>query len=415
MGESIANERDVLEPEHQVAPSSDASAPRSKLLGAELAHARREAGLTQRELADRVGVRLWMVDQWEAGAKAIPHDTLERISEAIGTPAAARIVGRDTDLGHRPATQTLLGSEKTMNDIPPRRLTAQEIRDAELPKSLRGYEEGATRRLLGDAAAAYERSVNQVDELRRQLEEQESARIDPEEHEFLEAERDELRERVDQLSKSAKSGVDTDAIVSERDSLAAERDSLRAERDGLVSERDELRKRADELEAELAERERAVAPTGEQDELRRRVEELEQTLAGYAESEQALTRALVAASRAGEELVKEAEAEAQAILVDARRAAEEIAREIDDRRGSFESERAALVEDLKHEALASARDDLEALGRAAKPVLEALAVLDERIRAIVPSEPEEKAELLEDLKAAPPARKAAATAEADRA
>lgn len=422
MGDSIAHEPNVLVPEIPPAPDAG-SAPRSKLLGAELAHARREAGLTQRELADRLDVRLWMVDQWEAGAKAIPHGTLERISAAIGTPAAARVAGRDIDSAHRPSAQTLVKSD-AMSEILPRRLTPQEIRDAQLPRSLRGYEEGATRRLLGDVAAAYERSVNQCDELRRQLDEQEAGRIDPEEHEFLEAERDELRDRVNELTKAAKSGggdaekvaAERDKLVAERDGLAAERDELTAARDEIAAERDELRKRADKLAKDLAARERTPTPTGEQDELRQRVGELEQTLAGYTESEQALTRALVAASRAGEELVKEAEAEAQAILVDARRAAEQIEREIDDRRGSFETERASLVDDLKREALASARDDLDALGRATKPVLEALAVLEERIRAIAPPEPEApaKTELLEDLKA-PRAGKAAATAEADRA
>ena len=365
MGDAIADEPDTLEPDPEVErPREASSAP--ELSGSELAQARRHAGLTQRELADRLGIRLWMIDQWEAGAKPIPHETLGLISAAIGDPAA----------GRKPAVPASRGA---MGDPSTDPLTAQQIRDAPLPRSLRGYEETATRRLLGDVAATYERSVSQCDELRRQVAE-------------LEALRDELRERVDQLAQSAPSSADMDA---------------------LAAERDQLRKRADELAGELAEQERAA--TGEEDERRRRVEELEQTLAGYADSEQALSRALVAASRAGEELVKEAEAQAQAILDDARRSAEEIQREIDDRRDAFDNERAATVEQLKREALASVRDDLAALEQAAKPVFEALAAFEERIRTIAQSDAEEpaEAELLDGLKAAL-AEKAAAAGEADR-
>jgi cell division septum initiation protein DivIVA/DNA-binding XRE family transcriptional regulator len=415
MSDSIADEPAAPGPADSPPLAGGASSPGSKLLGAELAHTRREAALTQRELADRLGVRLWMIDQWEAGAKAIPHAMLEQIATAIGTPGAERLAGRDIDYGHRPGALTLLGSSDTMAESPSRPLSAQEIRNAELPRSLRGFDETATRRLLDNVATAYERSVSQCDELRQQVDGLEAVRIDPEEHTLLVMERDELRERLQQMAEATKSSADLDGIVAERDSLLAERDSLRAERNAAVEERDELRKRADQLTAEIAELERAATATGERSGVRERVEELEQKLAGYVESEQALTRALVAASRAGEELVKEAEAEAEAIVSEARRSAKEIERELEDRRGSFDSERATIVEELRREALASSQDDIDALERATKPVLEALAVLQERIRAIVPSGAEDTAdaELLEDLKA-PPAKKTAATVEADR-
>lgn len=352
MGKAIADEPAAQEHDSGAQRSGDAaSASGSTLLGTELARARRQAGLTQRELADRLGVRLWMVEQWEAGAKPIPQETGGLIAAAIGAPAVERM----------PA---LLASADAMGDDSSRPLTAPEIREAVLPRSLRGYDEAATRRLLSDVAIAYERSVSQCDE---------------------------LRERAEQLAQL--SSTDMDAVVAERD---------------------QLRTHIDELAAELAERERAATPPDEQDELRRRVEELEQALAGYEESEQALSRALVAASRAGEELRKEAEAEAQAIIDDARRSADGVQREIDDRRDSFENERAAIMAELKREALAAARDDLRALEHAAKPILDALAVFEERLCAIAPPEAEEtaEAEMLEDLKT-PPAEKAA-TGEADR-
>jgi len=330
-------------------PGSGHSHEAAAMTGAELARGRRKAGLTQRELADRLGVRLWLVEQWEAGAKPVPHDQVELVAAAIGAPAVER----------GPA---LLASADAMGESSPPRLSAQEIREAQLPRSLRGYDEAATRRLLGDVASAYERSVSQCNE---------------------------LRERVEQLSRS--SSADVDAVIAERD---------------------ELRRRADELAAELAERDRAT-PARELEELRGRVKELERTVAEYEESEQALSRALVAAGRAGEELRKEAEEEAQAILADARRSAEETKREIDDLRDSFENERAAIMEDLKREALASARDDLLALERTAQPVLEALAVFEERIRALAPPQAAEdgEPELLDDLKAPP----AGTVAEADSA
>jgi cell division septum initiation protein DivIVA/DNA-binding transcriptional regulator YiaG len=363
MGDATADGPDTAEPDHEVERLRGGSAPGPELSGSELAHARRQAGLTQRELADRLGIRLWMIDQWEAGAKPIPHETLGLIGAAIGTPAA----------GPMPALRLAAQNPPTES------LTAQEIREAPLPRSLRGYDEGATRRLLDEVASAYERSVHHCDELRRRAAEMEAAR-------------DELREHIDELARSAPSSTEMDA---------------------LAAERDELRKRVDELAGELAEQERAA--TGEEDELRRRVAELEQTLAGYADSELTLSRALVAASRAGEELVKEAEAEAQTILDDARRSAEEIQREIDDRRESFDNERAAIVEQLKRDALASVRDDVAGLGRAAEPVFAALAAFEERVRAFAPSGAEETAdaELLDDLKAAP-AEKAAASGEANR-
>lgn len=310
VGKTIADEPFALEP--------DAQAP--GLSGPDLARARRRVGMTQRELADRLGVRLWMVEQWESGAKPIPADQAEAVAAAVGAPAGGN--------GDRPSGP----------------LTAQEIREAQLPRSLRGYDEASTRRLLGDIAAAHERSVRQCDE---------------------------LRQRVEDLTTSSAT-----------------------ERDALVAERDGLRTRVDELE-------RAATPAAETEGLRRRVEELEQAVAGYEESERSLSRALVAASRAGEELRKEAEEEAQGILVDARRAAEKLQRELDDRLDSFESERVAILEELKREALASARDDLVALEHSAEPLLEALAAFEDRIRAFAAPQADEAgdADLLDDLKA----------------
>jgi cell division septum initiation protein DivIVA len=48
--------------------------------------------------------------------------------------------------------------------------TSVQIRNAELPRARRGYEEEATRRLLSDAARALDQATSERDELRKQIE-----------------------------------------------------------------------------------------------------------------------------------------------------------------------------------------------------------------------------------------------------
>lgn len=49
-----------------------------------LRHARHEANLTQAQLADRIGVRVLTVEQWEWGARPVPADLVPAILEAVG-------------------------------------------------------------------------------------------------------------------------------------------------------------------------------------------------------------------------------------------------------------------------------------------------------------------------------------------
>jgi transcriptional regulator with XRE-family HTH domain len=51
--------------------------------GARIAEFRRERGLTQRELADRAGATLWLIDQAESG-RASPRPALDRLAAATG-------------------------------------------------------------------------------------------------------------------------------------------------------------------------------------------------------------------------------------------------------------------------------------------------------------------------------------------
>ena len=332
-------------------------------VGAELARARREAELTQRELADRLGVRLWMVDEWEAGKKAIPSDQLDPIATALGT-STERLLGGGGPSALEPSPSEAVSPPEPSepasapSDTP---LTADQVRDAALPRGLRGYDEGATRRLLGEIAAHYEQVVAERDELVRQVEELEASAAAGDELERVVSERDELRQRVGKLPK-------------------------RKDYEALAGERDGLRQRVDELEEKLAKRE---------------------------DSEQVLTRTLVAAGRAGEELVKEAEEEADRIRSEALRRADETERELEEQRRSIERERNAVRQQLRREALASAREDLMALQQDAEPLLAALTALSGRLDALVVPEQGEAAgehpvgsELLEDLQRSQPAEAA---------
>jgi cell division septum initiation protein DivIVA/DNA-binding XRE family transcriptional regulator len=322
-------------------------------VAAELVRARREAGLTQRELADRLKLRLWTIDQWETGAKAISPDELQAVAAALGV-TAGRLLGRDAPAEAEPPQMSTEPVDASVRV----RLTAEQIRNPELPRGLRGYEEEATRRLLANIAFL---------------------------HEGMLVEHDELAQRVEELQAAVAAREDYDAIVSE----------LRRRADELVRERDGLRRRIEELGAVARER----------DELRARVEELEAAREESADTEQVLSKALLAASRAAEELLQEARAEADAKLAAARAAVQDAEREIEERWRSFESDRDALLTALRGEALGAARTDLTALQRGAEPLVEALAAFAGRIRTIGQLDvggPEEHAnELLDDLKAPP--------------
>lgn len=56
---------------------------------------RKAAGLTQRELGDRVGVSPQAVTQWEAGAKYPSVANLTKLADVLNTTTDA-ILGRDS-------------------------------------------------------------------------------------------------------------------------------------------------------------------------------------------------------------------------------------------------------------------------------------------------------------------------------
>lgn len=55
--------------------------------------ARKEAGLTGAQLAERLGVTQGMVSRWESGANSLTVTRLAEIAEALGVPFARLVVG----------------------------------------------------------------------------------------------------------------------------------------------------------------------------------------------------------------------------------------------------------------------------------------------------------------------------------
>ena len=73
-----------------IAPEGDSSAAEvdAKAVGQRLARARKDAGMTQKELGNLVGVTQRSVANWESG-KVVPYRHLRLIEAAVGRPAAS--------------------------------------------------------------------------------------------------------------------------------------------------------------------------------------------------------------------------------------------------------------------------------------------------------------------------------------
>ena len=371
--------------------------------------------MTRRQLADRLGERLWTVEEWEAGRQPVPPEKVDAIAEATGASKDLLVSGANQVEGTGvEAQQRWIRSLGPVNAPVHRPLTVDEIRDPELPRSVRGFEPAATRRWLSEVAVHYERVVAERDQLRWRVEDLEAAPPPADDHAQVVAERDELRQRIAELDAAASAPADYEEVVAERDELrgrVAQLDATVAELqasleqrkdyDEVVSARAKLERETAELWELVSAREDYDAIVGERDDLRRRLTEAEAS----TETEQALSRALLAASRAGEELVREAQAEADAILAAARASAAETERELELQRHALETERDAFLEALRAEALQAARDDLAALQQEAEQLVPALTALAQRIqttarfRLDTPEDEPVDAELVDDLQA----------------
>ena len=200
----------------------------------EVVRARREAGLSQRELADRLAVRLWTVDQWETGAKRISPDELPAIAAALGV-TAERLLGREEAPVTEPSPELPRVPSEPVDTKVRVALTPEKIRTAELPRGLRGYDEEATRRLLDDIAFRWERMMVEHAKHVERIEELNAAVGAREDYDEVVSERAELHRRVEELG----------AVTHERDELRRRGEEL----GGVVRERDVLRRRVEELEA----------------------------------------------------------------------------------------------------------------------------------------------------------------------
>ncbi len=379
---------DLENPQHPVEAGLEAEPTAAVSPGAALAKARRDAGMTRRQLADRLGERLWTVEEWEAGRQPVQPEKVDAIAEATGASKDLLVSGANQVEGTGvEAQQRWIRSLGPVNAPVHRPLTVDEIRDPELPRSVRGFEPAATRRWLSEVAVHYERVVAERDQLRWRVEDLEAAPPPADDHAQVVAERDELRQRIAELDAAASAPADYEEVVAERDELR-----------GRVAQLDAT---VAELQASLEQRKDYDAIVGERDDLRRRLTEAEAS----TETEQALSRALLAASRAGEELVREAQAEADAILAAARASAAETERELELQRHALETERDAFLEALRAEALQAARDDLAALQQEAEQLVPALTALAQRIqttarfRLDTPEDEPVDAELVDDLQA----------------
>jgi hypothetical protein len=380
------------------------------LLGMAVARARRGVGMTRLEFAERLGEQLWTVEEWESGRQLVPPERVGEIEAITGASLGlfARVpnqVGGGDGETQRRRMQSL----EPVDEAVPSSLTVDQISNPVLPRARRGFEADATRKWLSSVAAQYERLAAERNELRQRLDVLESAPATPDDYEQIVAERDELQQQLTKLETAPSASDDYEEAVAERDELRqrlTQIEEAAAEHEAVAIERDELRTRVAQLEASLEERndydeivsaraklEREIAEmwellsaredydaiVAERDDLLRRLAEGEVS----PEAEQALSRALLAASRAGEDLVKEAQAEAESILTAARASLADTQHELEERRRSFDSERETLLEAIRAEAMQVAREDLTALQQQAEPLLSALTALTQRIHTTI--------------------------------
>jgi transcriptional regulator with XRE-family HTH domain len=193
--------------------SPDGPDPR---IGARIALARREAELTQRALADRIGVRLWMVDQWESCARAVPPEQLEHIADATKRPARWFLTGTDDALTELRAK------------APQARAFDAELEAEELERLARGV--GEREQALAEREVELQELGERLQEARRQAD----ARLADAERKLLELERrrQELANREQSLEDAERERSQTDeAAVVGKALISAQRaaDLLQAE------------------------------------------------------------------------------------------------------------------------------------------------------------------------------------------
>jgi len=280
------------ESRHRVAVQPSAGGDAS--VGARIARARRDAGLTQRALADLIGVRLWVVDRWESGAGAVPPEQLDTVATAthrtlrwLETGVDERAVG-------------LIVSEPIDGDA--------------------GTEE--TQRELDERIAEIEEARREVHERLAEIEQREAA-LRMQEQELREVraaqaeDRRRFRERLAGVERA-----DTPALTTAHDveHALAQADELRSELErerAGHAELEEARRQVESSRAEVTERERIVAECEAR--FAARTLGLRADGSDVKSLAQWLTDSVkAAAKREAESVVKAAREQARQILADAR-------------------------------------------------------------------------------------------------
>lgn len=129
----------------------------------ELREARRRAGLTQSELADRLGVRLWIVDQWESGTRQIPTNRFEDLAEALGSAEEAGRADRSRGDAEPPNLQAAPTSTKMAA------VAEADNKPPDLPRSVRGYDPSAVHAYLGKREAESARLTKELNAARSRI------------------------------------------------------------------------------------------------------------------------------------------------------------------------------------------------------------------------------------------------------
>ena len=149
-------------------------------VGARIARSRREAELTQRALADRIGVRLWMVDQWEIGARAVPQERLVRVAEVTGRSAQWLLTGVDERVTEQTAERPVIGPADAALEAAELERLARVVAERERALAEREAELEALARRIDDThvraderLAEVESQARELGEHRRELEERE--------------------------------------------------------------------------------------------------------------------------------------------------------------------------------------------------------------------------------------------------
>ncbi len=108
--------------------------------------ARQDAGLSKMALAERIGVRLFVIDRYEAGSPIPPHH-LEAIAEATARPAVVQSA-EVSSVGLKEIRQAFAQEASRLLAAKEQTLSIAGEGDFDLPKPLQGYKRDIERQLV---------------------------------------------------------------------------------------------------------------------------------------------------------------------------------------------------------------------------------------------------------------------------